>query len=1054
MDFSEEITDEIFKIFQVESEEIISKINNSLLDLEKKPNNKDVILVLFRDAHTLKGASRMVGFNSAQTLAHKMEDILGLAKDNKIVLNSKIINILYKTVDILSELIAKSIEKGKEVYSDEVSKQINILEHIEDYTDETRIEEEQNEFDSTFLIHNIDKINELIVQTLVLLMKLQTEKNENLIDELLFATTELYNYFDKISSYEIRKALEDVKVKLEFISKASKSLTPYEIDEILQTINGIIDKLIPICELYNLKIVDYYSLVFEKFESKNDITEENKELSQIEMPPIESQSVEDLFQEKEESDDFIQAIYEEPESNYQETQLYASFNLESIQDGIINAAQNGSSIAEIKNFLANFEQECTDNNVKNIIQKIVKILNFIVESEIKLDSETASVIEQSIEYCDNIIKNKTEVADKELILQRLEIIQQILELNNDVEEDNNLVAKHKYKIKSKGVPDFSEIFNASEIKTLRVDSAKLDTLVNQINELMITKIKAKKHLLELNLVNKELAEWQKNSLKTLSFLKYYDKKYFQSAGGDNPISFFIKQLLMLFSENNQKVQDAVAGITNLQKMVQEDDTKTSLIVDNLEQMVKDIRVLPLATVFHLFGRMVRDIAQEKGKKIELKIIGSETCTDKKIIEEIKAPLIHIIRNAIDHGIETPEERIELGKNPEGEIILSARQFGSKVIIEIEDNGRGINIEKIKEKAVQKGYLTQEEINSMSDEQITNIIFSPGFSTGESITNISGRGIGLDVVQTKISQLNGKVKVLSEVNKGCCVQIELPTTMSTLKAFLVKSADQTFAIPMDAINTVLRKRTDEIILNKGKKSIIFKEKSIPLFSLAEILNLEQPHTTKDKATILILENESKIIALSVDKLMGDQEILHKKLSAPLYKLKNISGVTTLISGEICFILNIIDLLNAVTPSKIQINSSTSQKLLLNSSYKILLVDDSITTRTLEKNILTKAGYTVEAVQNPLEAFEIMKLIRFDLIITDIEMPEMDGFEFLEKLKTDEMFSDIPVIVVSSLMTEENKKRSAELGAEKYIVKNDFNQDEFQDTISKILGVNEG
>lgn len=1043
MDFSEEITDEIFKIFQVESEEIISKINNSLLDLEKKPNNKDVILVLFRDAHTLKGASRMVGFNSAQTLAHKMEDILGLAKDNKIVLNSKIINILYKTVDILSELIAKSIEKGKEVYNDDVPKQINILEHIEDYEDDTQIEDEQAEFDSTLLIQNIDKINEHIVQALFILLKLQTEKDENLIDELLLVTTELYNYFEKISSYEIKKAFEDIKVKLEFISKASKSLTPNEIDEILQTINGIIDKLIPLCELYNLKIVDYYSLVFERFENNNKVNVEIEESLQMDTPVVDAAFTQEVAEE------YIQPVQEKFVINHPETQSYESYNLEVIQEDVIAAAENGSSLIEIKDFLANFEQECQDKNVKNVIQKIIKILSFIAENEIKLDTETASVVEQSIEYCDNIIKNKTEVADKELVLQRLEIIQQILELNNEVEEDNNLVAKHKYKIKSKGVPDFSEIFNASEIKTLRVDSAKLDTLVNQINELMITKIKAKKHLLELNLVNKELAEWQKNSVKTLSFLKYYDKKYFQSAGGDNPISFFIKQLLTLFSENNQKVQDAVVGIVNLQRMVQEDDTKTSLIVDNLEQMVKDIRVLPLATVFHLFGRMVRDIAQEKGKKIELKIIGSETCTDKKIIEEIKAPLIHIIRNAIDHGIETPEERIELGKNPEGEIILSARQFGSKVIIEIEDNGRGINIEKIKEKAVQKGYLTKEEINSMSDDQITNIIFSPGFSTGEAITNISGRGIGLDVVQTKISQLNGKVKVISEMNKGCCVQIELPTTMSTLKAFLVKSADQTFAIPMDAINTVLRKCTDEIIMNKGKKSIIFKEKSIPLFSLAEILNLEQPHTTKDKATILILENESKIIALSVDKLMGDQEILHKKLSAPLYKLKNISGVTTLISGEICFILNILDLMNAVTPSKIQINSSTSQKLLLNTSYKILLVDDSITTRTLEKNILTKAGYTVEAVQNPIEAFEIMKLIRFDLIITDIEMPEMNGFEFLEKLKTDEMFADIPVIVVSSLLTEENKKRSAELGAEKYIVKNDFNQEEFQDTISKIF-----
>lgn len=1064
MDFSEEITDEIFKIFQVESEEIISKINNSLLDLEKKPNDKDVVLALFRDAHTLKGASRMVGFNSAQTLAHKMEDILGLAKENKIFLNSTIINILYKTIDILSELIRKSIEKGKEIYHEDVAKQISILDNIEDYIDDTPIKEEQTEFDSTFLINNIDNINNLISEALFVLMKLQAEKDEKLIDELLLTTKNLQSDFEKIGSYEIKKILEDINVKLEFINKASKSLIPFEIEEIQQSINNVIEKLIPICELYNLTIIDYYSLVFDKFAKKDSIKEEPKPLLEAEKR-IEEISEEDgeeegedkwQNEEEEQQEDYFKPVFEaeKEEAVHSQAGFGELYDLECIREKILAAAEEGSSLDDIREFLISFEQDCTEKNIKNVIQKIIKILNFISESETKLDGETALVLEQSIEYCDNIVKNKTEVADKELILQRLEIIQKILELNTEVEEDHNLVAKHKYKIKGKGVgkgaPDFSEIFNASEIKTLRVDSAKLDNLVNQINELMITKIKAKKHLLELNIINKELAEWQKNSIKALSFLKYYDKKYFQSTGNDNPVSFFVKQLLALFTENNKKVQEATASIASLQRTVQEDDTKTSLIVDNLETMVKDIRVLPLATVFHLFGRMVRDIAQEKGKIIELKIIGSETCTDKKIIEEIKAPLIHIIRNAIDHGVETPEERIALGKSPEGEIILSARQLGSKVIIEIEDNGRGINIEKIKEKALQKGYLTQEEINSMSDAQITNIIFSPGFSTGETITNISGRGIGLDVVQTKISQLNGKVKVISEVNKGCCVQIELPTTMSTLKAFLVKSSDQTFAIPMDAINTVLRKRTDEITSNQGKKSIIFKEKSIPLFSLADILNLEQPPSTKDKATILIIENDNKMIALSVDKLLGDQEILHKKLSAPLYKLKNISGVTTLISGEICFILSVSDLITAVMPSKIQINSSTSQKILLNNSYKILLVDDSITTRTLEKNILTKAGYTVETAQNPIEAFEIMKSIRFDLIITDIEMPEMDGFQFLEQLKTNEMFSEIPVIIVSSLISDENKKRSVELGAEKYIIKNDFNQDEFQETISKILG----
>lgn len=1029
MDFSDEIVDEIFKIFQVEAEEIIAKLNNSLLALEKNPHNKDAILILFRDAHTLKGASRMVGFNSVQTVAHKMEDILGLAKENKIQLNAKTVDILYKTVDFLSELIQKSVEKEQDVYNENFSQQIALLENIMEYSDEVNPHDEQIDFDAKLFAENIDKVNDLIAENLFILMQIEMENNSELIINLLQASKELYNLFSLIGFFDIKKEVENISVKLEFISKASNSLNNNEIDEIHQTIDSIIEKLIPLCEIYNLELVDYYTLAFAKTSQKQ--TSKTTVEAKVESEILKDEAYFNLQKQIEDSEETI--------SYYQD--------LSAVLSKISELEHNECSPAEIKVFLENFEKSWLNDELNSIFERIIKIFDFAIENEMKLDDETTSVIRQSIEFCDNVMKNQNDVADKELIIQRLDIIQQVLEFKVQKEEEHSLVAKSKQK--SKSITDFSEIFNSNEIKTLRVDSSKLDTLVNQVNELMINKIKTKKHLMELNFINKEMEDWQRDSIKALNYLKYYDKKYFQSGVKDNPVSFFIRQLLTLFSENNKKVQEAITNIATLHRTIQEDDLKLNLVVDDLEHMVKNIRVLPLATVFHLFGRMVRDIAVEKNKKIELEIQGSETSTDKKIIEEIKAPLIHIIRNAIDHGIETPEERIAMGKPASGKIILAAKQVGNKVIIEITDNGRGINLEKIKEKALQKGFLTKEEIDSMTNEQITNIIFSPGFSTGDEITDISGRGIGLDVVQSKIAQLNGRVKVISEINEGCCVQIELPTTMSTLKAFLVKSADQTFAIPMDTINTVMRKNTEDIILNKGKRTIIFNEKTVPLYDLADILKQEKNHTPKNKETILILESDDKTIALCVDKLLGDQELLHKKLSAPLYKLKNISGITTLVSGEICLILNISDIIKSTKNYSSRKIDSIPTEVVPNSNYKILLVDDSITTRTMEKNILSKVGYDIEIAENPLEAFDKMKLSRFDLIISDIEMPEMDGLEFLEQLKTNEMYFDIPVIMVSSLITEEYKQRAMDLGAKKYIIKSEFSQDEFQETISKIL-----
>lgn len=702
----------------------------------------------------------------------------------------------------------------------------------------------------------------------------------------------------------------------------------------------------------------------------------------------------------------------------------------------------GSSIyaKEIKDDIAQLKEGIDDQNIIEIINVINDILDFISENSVQLEEQMMMTLKGAVEYC----ASPNENIDNDLILQQLEIMKQLLELNykkdTGVSEIKSLSTQTSSANKS----------NAStEIKTLHVNAQKLDLLVNQLGELIITKIKTEKNLEKIDSIKNANEACQKDLLKTSNYLRYYNRKYLQSGNTDQYTGVFVKQVFSLLLDITQNVSRTIYDLNSLYRASKEDDMKMRLIIDEMESMVKNIRVLPISTVFNSFSRMVRDIANEKGKDIDFEIEGKDTCADKKIIEEIKTPLIHILRNAIDHGIESKEERIANGKSPVGKILLSAKQDDNKVIIDVVDDGQGFNLEKIKDRAVSRGFLTQDDIDSMTDEAIMNIIFWPGFTTGDSITSISGRGIGLDVVKTKISQLNGKVKVISEFGKGSCVHIEIPVTLTTLRVFLVQISGQTFAIPIQVITTFILKNQNEIKTNNGIRSILFNGNIIPLYYLSDILELA-PAQRNEKETILIIEADDKTIGLVVDKLLGDQDILQKKLSPPLYKVKNISGITNLASGELCLILNMQDIMH-YDFNKAMI-SANNQELLTSDvlSYKrILIVDDSVTTRTMVKNILLNIGYMVDTVLDADEALVKLKLTHYDLIITDLTMPKIDGYEFIERLRNDEMYADIPIIVISSLPENQASKRLNKLFIAHYISKDNFDQADLAMQVKKIL-----
>ena len=701
----------------------------------------------------------------------------------------------------------------------------------------------------------------------------------------------------------------------------------------------------------------------------------------------------------------------------------------------------GSSVytSEIKEDINKLKAGIDDTNILEIINMVFEVLDFITDNSVQLEEQMMLTLKSAVEYC----AAPNESIDSDLILQQLEIMKQLLELN--YKKDAGV---SEIKSLSTQTSAGSKSSSSTEIKTLHVNAQKLDLLVNQLGELIITKIKTEKKLEKIESIKNANESCQKDLLKTSNYLRYYNRKYLQAGNTEQYTSAFVKQVFSLLSDITQNVSRTIYDLNSLYRSSKEDDMKMRLIIDEMESMVKNIRVLPISTVFNSFSRMVRDIANEKGKDIDFEIEGKDTCADKKIIEEIKTPLIHILRNAIDHGIETKEERIANGKNPVGKILLSAKQDDNKVIIDVVDDGHGFNLEKIKDRAVSRGFLTQEDIDSMTDEAIMNIIFWPGFTTGDSITSISGRGIGLDVVKTKISQLNGKVKVISEFGKGSCVHIEIPVTLTTLRVFLVKISEQTFAIPIQVITTFILKNQSDIKTNNGMRSIAYNGNIIPLYYLSDILGLK-PVPRGDKETILILEADEKTIGLVVDKLLGDQDILQKKLSPPLYKVKNISGITNLASGELCLILNMQDIMHydfnkAMTASNTQLLPPDAL------AYKrILVVDDSITTRTMIKNILMNIGYMVDAVLDAPEALVKLKLNHYDLIITDLTMPKIDGYEFIERLKNDEMYMDIPIIVMSSLEKEAASKKLKQFNIEGYLQKDTFDQTQFVNMIKVIL-----
>jgi len=578
-------------------------------------------------------------------------------------------------------------------------------------------------------------------------------------------------------------------------------------------------------------------------------------------------------------------------------------------------------------------------------------------------------------------------------------------------------------------------------ETIRVATRKLDDLMNQIGELLITKIKIDQRLQD----TKRLIDLSEDFLNELQ----QTRKMVSPVDEDLTVTTLDLYKNLLHKANGRALQ-MDKELNLFYHQLAEDRNQMSLITDELQKDIKKTRMLPFYTAVEIFPRMVRDLAQDEGKNIRLEIKGGEVELDKNILENIKDPLVHLIRNAIDHGIETPEERKKQGKPVEGVIYIRASQKGDAIIIDIEDDGNGIQLELVKKVALKKSLFTLPQLEQMTEHQVLDIIFQPGFSTSTILTDVSGRGVGMDVVRTNIEKLRGLITVDSRPGEGTTFTIKLPLTIVTLQILKVQIQEEIYSIPTSSIEATLEVFPEKIFTIEGQEAISYNHRPIPLLSMEEILELSSSEEAiaEGKRPAIILGSAEKRIAFLVDKLVGEDVVVAKALGPHLERVRNISGATILGNGRVSLIINVSDLIESARYHTLKGRRKAAEAK-EDIKKSILVIEDSITTRTLEVSILESAGYEVVAATDGQDGYSQLMNQKFDLIVTDIQMPHMDGFTFTQKVKSDPKYQHIPVILLTSLESPSEKKRGVEVGADAYITKSSFDQNNLLDTIIRLL-----
>ncbi len=674
----------------------------------------------------------------------------------------------------------------------------------------------------------------------------------------------------------------------------------------------------------------------------------------------------------------------EIEEAVKQLQAITSQNLEGAKEGTKEAPQKeNEKEAEKENIEENQENKAKAPTAKNPTSD-----NPLAdEPDLDYTNMSAEEVEAEIER----LLNKRQEADKERRAQKKQEAKPKQEVTSKTETHKTetpkteapKAPKTETKTKAKADTEENKAPSIGVEQTVRVDVRRLDHLMNLIGELVLGK----------------------------------------------------NRLIRIYSDVEERY-DGEKFLEELNQVV----SSISAVTTDLQLAVMKTRMQPVGKVFNKFPRMVRDLSRELGKSIELIIEGEETELDKSIVEEIGDPLIHIIRNSCDHGIEPLEERRRLNKPETGKVQLSAYNEGNHIVIKISDDGKGLDPVMLKEKAIEKGVISERDAEGMSDREAFNLIFKPGFSTAKVVSNVSGRGVGMDVVKTNIEKLNGIIEIDSEVGVGTTQKLKIPLTLAIIQALLVGVQEEYYAIPLSSVLETVRISQDEIYTVDGKSVLRLRNEVLSLVRLSDIFKVDAILESSSDVYVVIIGLADQKIGVIVDYLIGQEEVVIKSLGYYLKNTKGIAGATVRGDGKITLIVDVGAMMDMAKSIKVNITnlmneSENTKNKNSPSDYVVLAIDDSSTDRAIIRKCLKPLGITLLEATNGLEGLEMLKNgdKTPDAILVDIEMPKMDGYTFASEVRKYNKFKNMPLIAVTSRVTKTDRMRGVESGMTEYITK---------------------
>jgi two-component system chemotaxis sensor kinase CheA len=581
---------------------------------------------------------------------------------------------------------------------------------------------------------------------------------------------------------------------------------------------------------------------------------------------------------------------------------------------------------------------------------------------------------------------------------------------------------------------------AVAVETVRLPAARLDGLLEQLGELVIPRLELTDGLADLTGLRTEIEEWQRDWRKVRSLLREMER--------DGRLAE-IAPLVRFLERNEASLTSLATRLGTVHARFGSSMVQLGVLTDDLQGDVKRLRMLPLRSIAGGFERVVRDLARSLGKEARLVLTGTDTELDRHLLDEMKDPLLHLIRNALDHGIEPAAERLRLGKPAVGTVSLAAYQRGGSVVIDVEDDGVGLDASNIRSAAANLHLLSETDLAALPDSEVVRLIFQPGLSTARLVSQVSGRGVGLDVVARAVERLGGAIDVRATPGHGTRFRITLPLTLATTRALLIEAGGARYALHTSAVERVLRV---EQTRNVGGR-LMFEHDglAVPLARLSELLGgpaARAPLDPEAPSIVALVGAGAQRVGLIIDQVVGEQEVVVKPLGYPLLRVRYIAGATILGSGQVVPILNVGDLTRAAsrsTPVAALPQPATTQQRRL----RVLVADDSLTTRTLERFILEAAGYEVALAGNGVEARSLLDEHEWDVLVSDVDMPELDGVTLTAQLRQMPRFRELPIVLVTSLASPEDRERGLQAGADAYMVKSSFDQDQLLRTIQELV-----